>query len=70
MICIMCHRLFWKWEDHPNVIPADEIKESEKSANIFAALKDLGYENTNAFVEPIYIIDIKFKTVRIINCKL
>jgi hypothetical protein len=41
--------LFWKWEDHPNVIPADEIKDSEKSANIYAALKDLGYENTNAF---------------------
>ena len=41
--------LFWKWEDHPNVIPADEIKESEKSANIYAALKDLGYETTNAF---------------------
>jgi len=41
--------LFWNWRDHPNFIKADEIKEWEKEDIIHAALKDLGYETTNAF---------------------
>ena len=35
--------LFWDWEKHPDVIPADEIKEKEKEIIIYTALKDLGY---------------------------
>ena len=41
---------YWKWREHPNVIPFDFEGQDEINEGIKDSLKDLGYETPNSFI--------------------